>query len=171
MVLSAYRYLFSWYPDTKGELRVPAIGLQYKFKSLQWLSTVPPLVIVIIFKIFLKFKFDAAFDHYIPTEDELVHAKVHSQNADARGDRLRHRFGHPALHSDLFRPMLHARMMPLLAEIYKGKVHHEKTRSAIKDQTGKQLDTQVVDGIQIAYIEQVRPYSSTPSPHIMLTGL
>lgn len=132
-----------------------AIGLQYKFRSLQWLSTVPPLIVVIIFKFVTKAKFSQEFDYYIPSEEELRHCHVHSQNADARGHRLQNRFGHPALHQDLFTPMLHAKMMPLLAEVYKGRISQDASNFMVKERSGKQLETQVVEGIKIAYVEQV----------------
>lgn len=132
-----------------------AIGLQYKFKSLQWLATVPPLVIVIFFKIFVNIKFDKDFKYHVPNEQDLKEAKIHSERADHKGHRLANRFGHPALHSKLFTPMLHAKMMPLLAEVYKGKVEHEKIRESLNERGGKKLDVQVVEGIKIAAIEQV----------------
>lgn len=133
-----------------------AIGLQYRFHSLQWLSTVPPLIIVIVFKMFIKIKFARQFDFYIPTQEELQNTHVHSKAADARGHRLEHRFGHPALHQELFTPMLHAKTMPLLAEVYKGKIREDTSRSVVQEQGGRQLDTQIIEGIKIAYIEQVR---------------
>lgn len=135
-------------------LMVLTVGLQYKFRSLQWLSTVPPLVIIIIFKIFLHFRFDKEFRYYIPTEEELKHAKVHSERADHEGQRLENRFGHPALHAKLFTPMVHAKMVPLLTEVYKGKIEHEKIRGILNERGGKQLDVKIVEGIKIAAIEQ-----------------
>jgi len=35
-------------------LMILTIGLQYKFSSLQWLSTVPPILIVFAYKIYIK---------------------------------------------------------------------------------------------------------------------
>ncbi|GLB37747.1 putative cytosolic domain of 10TM putative phosphate transporter [Lyophyllum shimeji] len=135
-------------------LMVLTVGLQYKFRSLQWLCTIPPLVIIIIFKIFLHFKFDKEFRYYIPSEEELRHAKVHSERADHRGHRLENRFGHPALHEKLFTPLVHAKMMPLLAEVYKGKIEHEKVRGVLHERSGKKLDVNIIEGVRIAAIEQ-----------------
>ena len=91
----------------------------------------------------------------MPTEDELKLAKVHSERADVKGQRLEHRFGHPALHVELFTPMLHAKMMPLLSQVYKGKISEDKAK--LNEYGGANLDAQVVEGIKIAAIEQVRP--------------
>ena len=77
-----------------------------------------------LFKVYTNRVFDRPFRYYVPTEDELRQAKVHSQRADMSGNRLEKRFGHPALHAELFTPMLHAKMMPLLSEVYKGKISH-----------------------------------------------
>jgi len=60
----------------------------------------------LIFKIYTKRKFTNTFRYYMPTEDELRQVKLHSERADNKGHRLEKRFGHPALQSDLFTPML-----------------------------------------------------------------
>ncbi|KAF8653274.1 hypothetical protein AX16_003976 [Volvariella volvacea WC 439] len=148
-------------------LMILTIGLQYKFRSLQWLSTVPPVIIIILFKIFIANRFDKEFDHFVPTPEELASIEAHTQRpeenlaiaTDARRHRLQNRFGHPALHMDLFTPMLHARMMPLLAEVYKGKLSPEMTKSRVGENVGsggpgRHMEAQVVDGIRIAYVEQ-----------------
>ncbi|KAL4071291.1 hypothetical protein V8B97DRAFT_2044343 [Scleroderma yunnanense] len=134
-------------------LMVLTIGLQYGFKSFFWLSTVPPILFVIAFKVWLDKTFYYKFLFYTPTEDELRQAKVHSSRADATGHRLERRFGHPALHADLFTPMLHAKMMPLLRDVYKGKIGSDKTR--LDEYGGRKMDAQVIEGgIKFAGIEQ-----------------
>ncbi|KAK7045521.1 hypothetical protein VNI00_007353 [Paramarasmius palmivorus] len=136
-------------------LMVLTIGLQYGFKSLQWISTIPPIFFILIFKIYLNRAFVNKFKYYIPTEDEIRLAKVHSERADNKGNRLEKRFGHPALHAELFTPMLHAKMMPLLGEVYKGKVGREKEEAKLGEYGGQKMEAQVVEGgIRIAAIEQ-----------------
>jgi hypothetical protein len=134
-------------------LMVLTIGLQFRFRSLQWISTVPPILIIMAFKAYLKSSFDKAFRYYIPTEDDLRQAKVHSESADNRGNRLQKRFGHPALHAELFTPMLHARMMPLLGEVYKGRIDRDQAR--LDEYGGQKMEAQIVPGgIRIAAIDQ-----------------
>ncbi|KAG6335495.1 hypothetical protein ID866_3602 [Astraeus odoratus] len=135
-------------------LMVLTIGLQYGFKSFFWLSTVPPILFVVAFKVWLDKTFYQQFFYYNPTEEELRRAQVHSSSADASGHRLERRFGHPALHADLFTPMLHAKMMPLLQEVYKGKIDADKAR--LDEYGGRKVDAQVIEGgIKFAGIEQV----------------
>lgn len=96
----------------------------------------------------------------MPTEDELRQAKVHSSRADATGHRLERRFGHPALHADLFTPMLHAKMMPLLRDVYKGRIGSNKAR--LDEYGGRKMDAQVIEGgIKFAGIEQVSDRTPT----------
>lgn len=90
----------------------------------------------------------------MPTEDEIRLARVHSERADARGSRLQKRFGHPVLHAELFTPMLHARMMPLLSQVYHGRLATDEAK--MEEYGGQKLEAQVVPGgIKIAAVSQV----------------
>ncbi|KAJ7582576.1 hypothetical protein C8J56DRAFT_1005551 [Mycena floridula] len=134
-------------------LLVLTIGIQHGFRSLQWLSAIPPILIVAVFKYYINRTFDDKFRYFIPTEEEIRTAKVHSERADARGNRLEKRFGHPALIAELFTPMLHAKMMPLLSQVYSGKIGKEQTK--LDEYGGQKMEAQVVEGgIKIAAIDQ-----------------
>lgn len=151
---SQYGIFFAAYVINRNADIFIAIGLQYGFRSLQWLITVPPIIIVLVFKVYTTRVFDSKFRYYIPTEEELQAAKVHSERADAKGNRLEKRFGHPALHAELFTPMLHAKMMPLLSQVYSGKIGREQAK--LDEYGGQKMEAQVVgDGIKIAAIDQV----------------
>lgn len=118
-----------------------------------WVTTVPPILFVVVFKIWLDKTFYDKFMYYIPSETELRQAKIHSSRADDSRNRLEKRFGHPALHAELFTPMLHAKMMPLLGDVYKGKIGSDKTR--LDEYGGQKMDAQVIEGgLRIAGIEQ-----------------
>lgn len=118
-----------------------------------WVTTVPPVLFVVVFKIWLDRTFYDKFMYYIPSESELRQAKIHSSRADDSRNRLEKRFGHPALHAELFTPMLHAKMMPLLADVYKGKIGSDKAR--LEEYGGQKMDAQVIEGgLRIAGIEQ-----------------
>jgi hypothetical protein len=131
-----------------------AIGLQYTFRSLQWLSTVPPILFVVAFKIYINRVFLPNFQFYMPTEEEIRLARVHSERADNRSNRLEKRFWHPALIAELFTPMLHAKMMPLLSQVYHGKLGRDEAK--LNEYGGQRLEAQVVPGgIKIAAISQV----------------
>ncbi|KAJ7772127.1 hypothetical protein DFH07DRAFT_216960 [Mycena maculata] len=128
------------------------IGLQYGFKSFTWVATLPPILIIAGFKLYITRVFDSAFRYYIPTPEELAAAKIHSERADARANKLEKRFGHPALHADLFTPMLHANMMGLLGQVYQGKIARDQAK--LEEYGGQKMEAQVVQGIKIAAINQ-----------------
>lgn len=130
------------------------MGLQYRFSSFQWVATIPPILIVAIYKFYINRTYLPAFNYYNPTEEELRLAKVHSERADASGNRLEKRFGHPALHAELFTPMVFKEMVPLLSQVYSGKLNTEKTR--MNEYGGQQMEAKVLPGgIRIAAIDQV----------------
>jgi len=130
-----------------------AIGLQYGWKSFAWVAGIPPFIIVILFKVYISRVFARPFRYYVPTEAELRNAQVHSTRNDVKGNRLERRFGHPALHAKLFTPMLHANMMPLLAQVYSGRIDTEQTK--LKEYGEQQADARVLPGgIRIAGIDQ-----------------
>lgn len=52
--------------------------------------------------------------------------------------------------------MLHAKMMPLLGEVYNGKIG--KDEAALGEYGGQKMETQVVEGIKIAAIDQVSDF-------------
>jgi len=134
-------------------LMILTIGLQYRFRSLQWLSTIPPILFIVAFKIYIDRVHLPAFQYYIPTEEEIKVARVHSERADTRGNRLERRFGHPALQADLFTPMLHAKMMPLLSQVYHGNLGKEEAK--LKEYGGQKMEAQIVPGgIKIAAVSQ-----------------
>lgn len=129
------------------------MGLQYGWKSFAWVAGIPPFIIVILFKVYITRVFSRPFRYYVPTESELRNARVHSERGDIKGHRLEKRFGHPALHAELFTPMLHANMMPLLAQIYNGRLGTEQTK--LGEYGGQQMDARVLPGgIRIAGIDQ-----------------
>ena len=128
------------------------IGLQLGFRTFYWVATLPPIVLVLVFKAFIDRRFLNQFKYHIPSQDELAQAKVHSQRSDAHRNRLEKRFGHPALHSELFTPMVHANMAHLLPQVYSGKIESDKTR--LEEYGGQKVEAQVVQGIKIAAIDQ-----------------
>ena len=70
------------------------------------------------------------FRYYNPTQDEIAMAARSAQTEvqDTRKNRIENRFGHPALHAELFTPMLHADMMRLLPSVYNGRLETESTK-------------------------------------------
>jgi hypothetical protein len=112
----------------------------------------------VAYKVYINRVHLPAFQYYIPTEEEIRLARVHSERADNRGNRLEKRFGHPALHTDLFTPMLHAKMMPLLSQVYQGKLGRDEAK--MDEYGGQKMEAQVVPGgIKIAAISQVCPFA------------
>lgn len=142
-----------------------AIGLQFGFRTWLWFSAVPPIFFILAFKIYIDRTYLPAFNYFSPTDEEIRVAKVHSVRGDAQSNRLEKRFGHPALHAELFTPMLHKSMMPLLSEVYHGKINSEHTK--LDEYGGQQMDARVVPGgIKIAAIDQVCSRAFDTNPYI-----
>jgi len=134
-------------------LMVLTTGLQFGFSSFKWVATVPPIVFIVIFKIYLTRAFLHKFIYYIPSDAEIANARVHSGRSDTKGHRLERRFGHPALHAELFTPMVHARMTHLLAEVYHGRLGDAETK--MDEFGGAVMDAKVAPGgLRIAAVEQ-----------------
>ncbi|KAF9486012.1 DUF221-domain-containing protein [Pholiota conissans] len=135
-------------------LMLLTIGLQFGFKSFQWVSTIPPILIIFAFKIYINRVYLPAFYYFNPTQQEIDLAKIYSERADAKSNRLEKRFGHPALHMELFTPMLHKNMMPLLSQVYQGKIGNDHAK--LDEYGGQKMEAQVLPGgIKIAAIDQV----------------
>lgn len=111
------------------------------------------MIAVAIFKKYLTVTFDQQFRYYLPTEESIRKSQVHSANADNQGHRLEKRFGHPALYADLFTPMVHAKMVHLLPQVYSGNIGQSSAQ--LDEYDGKKMEAQVLPGgIKIAGIEQ-----------------
>ncbi|PWN43269.1 DUF221-domain-containing protein [Ceraceosorus guamensis] len=116
---------------------------------LQAIAALPPVLAVVGFKIYCAKTFDQRFDWYIPNAQELATCKVHG--GDQRHNRLQRRFGHPALHQQLFTPMVHARVKHLLPQIYRGRME----ASTISNIDGRKTEVEEMEGgLRIAAIEE-----------------
>jgi hypothetical protein len=129
-----------------------AIGLKLGWMSFRWVTCLPPMLAIFIFKYALTRTFDRRFRYYLPTEAEIRDAKQH--NKDVRKNMLSNRFGHPALHADLFTPMVHANQVALLSQVYAGKT--SSTRTKMQEMGGQKVDAVMSGGIKFAAIQQVR---------------
>lgn len=99
-------------------------------------------------------KYMNAFRYYVPDEREIARSKVHSEGADAGGNRLQKRFGHPALHAELYTPMVHANMVALLPQVYHGRLSEES--AGLQEYGNQKVNTSILPGgLKIAGIEQV----------------
>lgn len=78
------------------------------------------------FKVYIHRAYLRHFRFFIPRQEDLASIASYSANADAMFHKLERRFGHPALNGELFTPMLHQNMMPLLREVYKGRIEEEE---------------------------------------------
>jgi len=129
------------------------IGLVHGWKRYLWIAAVPPIFIVIIFKIWLDRQFALSFRFHVPDEHEIATSQIHINHGDKRGGKLEKRFGHPALHADLFTPMVHAKMVHLLPQVYHGRI--EIDQAGLKEYGGEKVSAAVTPGgLRIAGIEQ-----------------
>ncbi|KAF9485981.1 DUF221-domain-containing protein [Pholiota conissans] len=136
------------------------IALQVQFKSLQFLATIPPLLFMLIFKYYIKKRFSNDFEYYVPLHTELSRSIVYSEDVDVGENKLEQRYEHPVLHANLFSPMVHANMMPLLRRIYKGKQSfsdHLLTRG-ISQRSKKEISDhqveEVMEGVGITPVNE-----------------
>ncbi|KAJ7772149.1 hypothetical protein DFH07DRAFT_734442 [Mycena maculata] len=127
------------------------IGLQLTFRSVKMIVAVPPILMIIAFKIYLNRKFGKNIHFYVSTEEELRYAHIHSTRADMIRQKLQSRFGHPSLHAELLTPLIHADQMQSLRQVYGGKIEEDTD-----DDKMRELDcnVEVLDGLRIA-IQQV----------------
>ena len=73
---------------------------------------------------------------------------------DTQNHNLEKRFGHPAFTAELFTPMLHKNLMPLLSKVYHGKINNDHAK--MDEYGGQKMEAQVVPGgLKIASIDQV----------------
>ncbi|PWN48478.1 DUF221-domain-containing protein [Violaceomyces palustris] len=125
-----------------------ALAVALDVAYVQTVASVPPILMVIGFKIYCRNAFDKKFDWYIPTDSEIAKSHVHS--GDARHNRLQRRFGHPALHQRLFTPMVHAKVKHLLPQVYHGRIEQ-----GVANIDGRKVETEeVMGGLKIAAIEE-----------------
>ncbi|KAJ7072649.1 hypothetical protein C8F01DRAFT_1361960 [Mycena amicta] len=126
-------------------LMVLTVGLQFGFRSPKLAMAFPPIIFLLVFKIYMDRKFNKNFYFYLPNEEELRTARVHSGRGDTVKHKLENRFGHPSLHAELFTPMVHADQMHLLRQVYGGKIEEQKD-------DGQAME--VLDGLRIQPIQQ-----------------
>jgi hypothetical protein len=115
-----------------------AIGLRHNFVLAQTLLTVPSILMILVFKLYIKRAYLRHFRYFIPRPEDLPSVGSHPGNASLMNGKLSRRFGHPVEHVELFRPMLHQKMMPLLKEVYTGRIEDEEAhREFIPRQTSQ----------------------------------
>ncbi|KXN85288.1 hypothetical protein AN958_11388 [Leucoagaricus sp. SymC.cos] len=103
-------------------LMILTIGLRFNFALKETLITVPSVLMIFIFKLYISRTYLRRFRYFIPQRpEEFTSIASYTEKADTMNDKFLRRFGHPALHAELFTPMLHQKMMPLLKEVYKGR--------------------------------------------------
>ncbi|KAF7321527.1 Duf221 domain-containing protein [Mycena kentingensis (nom. inval.)] len=129
-------------------LMVLTVGLTVGFRSVKLVIAFPPIILLLIFKLYIDRKFNKNFYFYLPNEEELRTARVHSSRGDTVKHKLENRFGHPALHAELFTPMVHADQMQLLKQVYGGKVEEVDDGK----EAGKGME--LLDGLRIQPIQQ-----------------
>ncbi|KAF5354854.1 hypothetical protein D9756_005449 [Leucocoprinus leucothites] len=107
-------------------LMILTIGLRFNFALKQTLLSVPSVLLTLMFKIYINRTYLSRFRYFTPRPDDPTNKTSYSEHGDAMNNKLFRRFGHPAEHVELFTPMVHRNMMPLLREVYKGRVKNEQ---------------------------------------------
>ena len=94
-----------------------------------------------------------AFRYYVPDEAAIAKSKSNTEQTDARLNKLEKRFGHPALHAELYTPMVHASMVNLLPQVYHGRLSEERTK--LDEYGGQKVNAALIGGLKIAGIDSV----------------
>ena len=146
------RYASAFFPRDARLTRslaimVLTIGLQHGW--IRSITCVPPVVLVIIFKIALSRTFDDKYTWYSPSDQEVANAVLH--RSDDRKGRLFKRFGNPVIsrsHAErsrmlqlmyrppgepLFTPMIHKKSQHLLRQIYSGRMAEDDYLGAYEE--------------------------------------
>ncbi|CAA7260523.1 unnamed protein product [Cyclocybe aegerita] len=135
------------------------IGLQDQFRTLQFLASIPPFPATLFFKYYLTKRFADDFQYFTPRHEELTRAIIHSEDSDQGGNKLEQRYAHPCLQTELFCPMVHAKSLPLLRRMYKGKLKQDQrilTRG-IEEKSPKREDVdseEVLEGITFTPVNE-----------------
>ncbi|PWN22893.1 DUF221-domain-containing protein [Microstroma glucosiphilum] len=123
-----------------------AVALEQHYEAF---ACLPPVLIVVGFKIYCRRVFDREYDWYIPDANEISKLKAHT--GDASHKRLARRFGHPSLHQKLFTPMVHAKIKHLLPKVYQGRLDDV----GMQDVDGFKADVEELNGgLKIAAVEE-----------------
>jgi calcium permeable stress-gated cation channel len=151
MLLSAY--LLPCDRDDLFTNGTSAIGLQFGWKSSAVVTCILPFIAVALFKVHINRNFARSFKYYVPTESELHDARIRAQARNIKENHSENCVGHPALHEALRTPVLYENMMPLLAQVYSGRLDSEQTTT--RECSEQQIEVCVLPGgIQIARIDQ-----------------
>ncbi|QRW25307.1 hypothetical protein RhiXN_07256 [Rhizoctonia solani] len=128
------------------------IGLQRGWRSYVWVSTVPPTVLTLLFKLWMRMTFDKQFRHFVPEQDEIARSRVHKQDAKT-GRWSRDLVILVTLHMELFTPMVHSNMTRLLEQVYQGRMAKEQTR--MEEYGGKKMAVSVLpSGLKFASVAE-----------------
>jgi len=151
MLLSAYSL-----PCDRDDLftnGTSAIVLQFGWRSSAVVACVLPFIAVALFKVHINRNLARPFKYYVPTESELQDARIRAQASYVEENHNENRVGHPALHEALHTPVLYENMMPLLAQVYSGRLDSEQT--TMRERSEQQIEVCVLyGGIQIPGIDQ-----------------
>lgn len=154
-----------------------AIGLQHQFKSLQFLASIPPLIITIIFKHYLNKRFANDFQYFLPHFEELARAIVHSEESDVVGRKLEVRYCHPALQlqTELQMPLVYPESLLLLRRSSRSGTdrHRDRSRGVDAEKAGSNSfrsavgPEELVEGVTVTPVNEV----SSPSASALTTVL
>ena len=126
--------------------------MQVEFKSLQLVAATPPLAFTLLFKHYLNQRFANDFQYYLPRYEETTRAMEYSEEADMAGRKLEIRYDHPALNADLFTPLVHAKDMPSLHRLLKGK---HKEMDLTREIEGTTESMRIDDGVHVIPVHDV----------------
>ncbi|KAF9529707.1 hypothetical protein CPB83DRAFT_248554 [Crepidotus variabilis] len=147
------------------------IGLQHQFESLQFLASIPPLIMTILFKQYINKRFANDFQYFLPHFEELARAIVHSEESDVVGRKLEVRYCHPALHlqTELQMPLVYPESLLLLRHNSRtGKDRHRNRSRGVDVEKARPnslgsvvAPEELVEGVTVTPVNEVSSLSAS----------
>lgn len=107
------------------------VWVQYD-SSLAWAWIVPLPVLLLGFKWYCRRKFDDEMHFRTKVSDrESLIAAASGKLESSHKDKLRTKFGNPALYRPLIVPMVHKKAQDVLVKVYQGRLNSEQIRPSI----------------------------------------
>ncbi|WFD01263.1 hypothetical protein MYAM1_004025 [Malassezia yamatoensis] len=107
---------------------IVAIVIGLKQSAIKAVACIPPVLIVIAFRVYCHFRLEPDFLWYTPSAMDLAMTQIHVHDADKQ--RLVRQFGHPFLHQPLCTPIVYANIYDAVKQVYHGRL---ESSSVLRD--------------------------------------
>ncbi|WFD45330.1 hypothetical protein MPSI1_004012 [Malassezia psittaci] len=134
---------------------IVAIVIGLKQSAIKAIACIPPVLIVIAFRVYCHYTLEPDFLWYTPSAMDLAMTRIHVHDADKQ--RLVRQFGHPFLHQPLCTPIVYANIYDAVKHVYHGRL---ESSSVLRDlDSEKPSDSQEI-GMQ-TFSHDMNPAQAT----------